>query len=101
MKVIASVTSDPKLTFERVRGSDINPSQSSFLARASYVESEEASYEVRVAIRVLIPKKVELIPGDLVQFQGKLIKSKERRVAALLIADEEFTQLSKVGALGQ
>ena len=42
MKVIASVTSDPKLTFERVRGSDINPSQSSFLARASYVESDEA-----------------------------------------------------------
>jgi len=101
VKVIASVTSDPKLTFERVRGSDINPSQSSFLARASYVESEEASYEVRVAIRVLIPKKVELIPGDLVQFQGRLIKSKERRVAALLIADEEFNQLSKVGALGQ
>ena len=101
MKVIASVTSDPKLTFERVRGSDINPSQSSFLARASYVESEEASYEVRVAIRVLIPKKVELNPGDLVQFQGRLIKSKERRVAALLIADEEFNQLSKVGALGQ
>lgn len=44
---------------------------------------------------------MELIPGDLVQFQGRLIKSKERRVAALLIADEEFNQLSKVGALGQ
>ena len=101
MKVIASVTSDPKLTFERVRGSNINPSQSSFLVRTSYLESQKASYEVRLALRVLIPKKVEFIPGDLVEFQGRLIKSKERRVAALLIADEEFLQLSKVGALGQ
>ena len=101
MKVIASVTSDPKLTFERVRGSNINPSQSSFLVRTSYLESQKASYEVRLALRVLIPKKVEFIPGDLVEFQGRLINSKERRVAALLIADEEFLQLSKVGALGQ
>ena len=101
MKVIASVTSDPKLTFERVRGSNINPSQSSFLVRTSYLESQNASYEVRLALRVLIPKKVEFIPGDLVEFQGRLINSKERRVAALLIADEEFLQLSKVGALGQ
>jgi competence protein ComEC len=101
VKVIASVTSDPKLTFERVRGSNINPSQSSFLVRTSYLESQKASYEVRLALRVLIPKKVEFIPGDLVEFQGRLINSKERRAAALLIADEEFLQLSKVGALGQ
>jgi competence protein ComEC len=44
---------------------------------------------------------VEFIPGDLLQFQGKLIRSKERRVAALLIADQEFIALSKTGELGQ
>jgi len=101
VKVIARVTGDPKLTFEKVRGSKINPSQSSFLVRTSRIESESGSYEARLALRVLIPKKVELIPGDLIGLEGRLVKSKERRVAALLIAEEDLVQLSKAGALGQ
>ncbi|NBQ67112.1 MAG: MBL fold metallo-hydrolase, partial [Actinobacteria bacterium] len=73
----------------------------SFLVRTARLESQSASYEVRLALRVLIPEKVELIPGDSVELQGKLLESKERRVAALLIADAEFVELSKVGELGR
>ena len=84
--ITARVTSDPHLTKSRVIGSRLSAGRVSVLVRTESIEFNGVTYRVRVPVRVLLSTQ-EIRHGELWRFTGRAIDSKERRVAALLIAD--------------
>lgn len=83
------VTSDPTRTLSRVIGSRETSPRFSFLLRAESMSAganRERVYNLRIPIRVIATEKLEFIPGEKVKILGTLIKSEERKVAGLLLA---------------
>jgi competence protein ComEC len=80
------VRSDPSKTRPKVIGSRLTESRTTFLMRADSVTTSELHYRIRLPVRVIVDTGRQLIPGERIQISGKLIDSKERKVAALLVA---------------
>ena len=81
------VSSEPGKTRPRVIGSRLTSSKMTFLMRAERVTSSESLQQIRIPIRVIVDSELPLFPGERIKLTGKLIQSKERRVAALLLAE--------------
>ncbi len=91
------VTTDPAKMAPRVFGDFMAATSYSFLGQATLLDNR---YKLRIPIRVIAStKSVEgLLPGQKIRVEGKVLKSKEGRVAALVIvgsAVEVITQPSK------
>lgn len=83
------VSSDSSKTRPRVIGSRLTESKTTFLMRAESLVTDELRYRIRLPIRVIVESKEILIPGQRIKLSGQLIDSKERKIAALLIAQED------------
>jgi len=82
-----------------------DPSQSAsgnytFIARAIYVKSSQRSFQMRTPIRIITPRPsvLDLLPGQSFSATARIVESKEARVAALVLIDEDvrvITQASR------
>ena len=76
------VTTDPHRMSARVYGSTKAPTTYSFLAKALEVDGK---YRTRIPVR-MISTAHNFLPGQILSGRVKVVPSKERRVAALVIA---------------
>ena len=88
VEIMAQVVTDPNQT---VNGNY------SFIARAIYVHTDQASYVMRIPIRVITPKAgvLTLLPGQSFSATARIVKSKEGRVGALVLIDEDIKVITK------
>ena len=97
-KVIATVTSDPKISEPKVNGSLLREPRTSFLVRANWVDAGEIQYQLRLPARVLLRDQVPIKPGDQVEFFGRPIVTREKRVAATFVVDGQLQVIKPAGS---
>jgi len=78
----AQVTTDPSYT---------TSGNYSFSARLLSFKDHRNQFYLRIPIRIIAREKIELLPGQLITATARVIDSKERRVAALFIVNDEIT----------
>jgi competence protein ComEC len=81
--ITAEVITDPNKT---------STGNYSFIARAILVNNSSIHYKLRVPIRVMTSKQSmsKLLPGQRFSAQGRIVASKEARVAALVVIKDEI-----------
>jgi competence protein ComEC len=79
----AEVVTDPSKT---------STGKYSFIARAILVNNSSIHYKLRVPIRVMTSHRsvTKLLPGQRFSAQGRIVSSKEARVAALVVIKDEI-----------
>ena len=97
----ATVIADAKTTTHKVNGSILRKPQQSFLVRAKWVETDETNFYMRLPVRVLSSSNETFIPGDEIRISGRIIATKEKRVAATLIGDSKIEVIQPAGYLAQ
>ena len=87
------VTTDPNQVAPKVLGTSFAATSFSFLGQALFVDDK---YRMRIPVRVIVSNKsVEgLLPGQRIRVQAKVLVSKEKRVAALLIVSKRIQVMS-------
>jgi competence protein ComEC len=87
VQITAQVITDPNRTTPKVSGRNFVASNWSFLASAIELRSSAGTYRLKIPIRVMSPAKnlVGLLPGQRFSGRAVLVKSKEARVAALVL----------------
>ncbi len=87
------VTTDPNQVAPKVLGTFFAATSFSFLGQALFVDDK---YRMRIPVRVIVSNKsVEgLLPGQRIRVQAKVLVSKEKRVAALLIVSKRVQVMS-------
>jgi competence protein ComEC len=87
VSITAQLITDPNRTAPRVSGHNFMTSNLSFLASAIKLETSAGIYRLKIPIRVLSPAKnlAGLLPGQTISGRAVLVKSKEARVAALVL----------------
>jgi competence protein ComEC len=92
VSITAQLITDPNRTSPKVSGRNYVESSWSFLASAIELESSAGKYKLKIPIRVLSPaKNLEgLLPGQTISGRAVLVKSKEARVAALVLFHGEI-----------
>ena len=87
------VTTDPNQVAPKVLGTFFAATSFSFLGQALFVDDK---YRMRIPVRVIVSNKsVEgLLPGQRIRVQAKVLVSKEKRVAALLIVSKRIQVMS-------
>jgi len=85
-----TVASDPILKNEQVYGSSWRIAHTSFLLRLNSFACGERSYSAHLPVRVQISESnsTPINLGDLVTGKAKIVKTRELKVAALLIVEE-------------
>ena len=88
------VTTDPSRVAPKVFGDAMAPTSYSFLGQATLVNRTRA---MRIPVRVIASTEsaVGLLPGQKIMLSAKVLKSKERRVAALLIVSEKVEVITE------
>ena len=81
--ITAEVVTDPSKT---------STGNYSFIARAALVNNSSIHYKLRVPIRVMTSKQsvTTLLPGQRFSAQGRIVASKEARVAALVVLKDDI-----------
>jgi len=87
VQITAQVITDPNQTAPKVSGRNYVASSWSFLASAIELKSTAGTYRLKIPIRVMSPAKniAGLLPGQTISGKAVLVKSKEARVAALVL----------------
>lgn len=88
VEVMAQVVTDPNQTAT---------GNYSFLARAIYIHTNQTSYSMRIPIRIITPKAsvLTLLPGQSFSATARIVKSKEGRVSALVLIDEDVKVITQ------
>ena len=91
VQITAKLITDPNRTTPRVSGRNFLAKNWSFLASAIELESSAGTYRLKIPIRVISPAKNlnGLLPGQIISGRAVLVKSKEARVAALVLFRDE------------
>ena len=91
VQITAKLITDPNRTTPRVSGRNFMAKNWSFLASAIELESSAGTYRLKIPIRVISPAKNlnGLLPGQIISGRAVLVKSKEARVAALVLFRDE------------
>jgi competence protein ComEC len=91
VQITAKLITDPNRTTPRVSGRNFMAKNWSFLASAIEMESSTGTYRLKIPIRVISPGKNlnGLLPGQIISGRAVLVKSKEARVAALVLFRDE------------
>jgi competence protein ComEC len=94
--VTAQITTDPQLTVKRVSGRNFLPPSYSFMASLQILESAQSKFAMRIPVRIITSDKsiTKLLPGQRISGEVAVLKSKESRVAALLINRGTFKVIS-------
>lgn len=92
--VVVQVTTDPSRVAPKVFGTAMAPVSFSFMGQALLVDDK---YSLRIPVRVIAStRSVDgLLPGQKILVQAKVLHSKERRVAALLIVNSRVKIISE------
>ena len=92
--ISVQVTTDPVLLAPKVVGTTFARPAYSFIGQATYVADR---YRMRIPVRVIASTAsvARLLPGQRITVFAKVLPSKERRVAALLIVAQRVTLESK------
>ena len=96
--LVGEITSDPHVTRSKIVGSRIVNGKSSFLIRSSSVSIQGNVHKVRLPFRI-IAKDCKVGIGTQVRVTGKVITSRERRVAATIIVNGQVEVLRKSDSL--
>ncbi|CAN2187733.1 ComEC family competence protein [Candidatus Nanopelagicaceae bacterium] len=88
------VTTDPAKMAPRVFGDFMAETSYSFLGQATLLDNR---YRLRIPIRVIASTKSvkDLLPGQKIRVSGKVLKSKEGRVAALVIVGNDVEVITQ------
>ena len=88
------VTTDPAKMAPRVFGDFMAATSYSFLGQATLLDNR---YKLRIPIRVIASTKSVkgLLPGQKIRVEGKVLKSKEGRVAALVIVGNDVEVITQ------
>lgn len=86
IEVVAQVKTDPSKT---------SSGNYSFTAQLLSFSTEDKSFKVRTPIRIITKKSIELLPGQKISATASALKSKEARVAALVIVNGDISTLTK------
>ena len=87
VQISAVVRSDPIVRIGKIRGSAKLPDQQSFLISVDKFDK----YRIRLPMRLQAPIGQRFLPGEHFTAEVKIIKSKERKVAALAVTTSELT----------
>jgi competence protein ComEC len=92
--VVVQVTTDPSRIAPKVFGTAMAPATFSFMGQALLIND---TYSLRIPVRVIAStRSVDgLLPGQKILVQAKVLHSKERRVAALLIVNSRVKIISE------
>ena len=92
-EVVLQVTTDPTKIAPKIMGTAFAPTSFSFIAQALEVDNR---YRLRIPVRVIAAtKSVQgLLPGQKIRVSAKVLTSKEKRVAALLIVSKKIEVLT-------
>ena len=93
-EVVLQLSTDPVRVKPKVFGDNFAPTSFSFLGQALLVDQK---HRMRIPVRIIAATKSVkgLLPGQKIVVQAKVVKSKERRVAALLIVGKKVTVISE------
>ena len=86
VKISAVIRSDPVVRIGKVRGSIKLPDQQSFLISVNKLND----YQLKLPMRLQVPIDQSFLLGQKFSAEVKLVKSKERKVAALAVATSEL-----------
>ena len=91
------LSTDPHLTAKRVSGRNFLPPSYSALASLREIRIGESSYKLHTPIRFITTdvEVADLLPGQKISAEVRILQSKEPRVAALLIANQKVEVLSQ------
>ncbi len=91
--VVVQVTTDPTKVAPRIMGTAFAPTSFSFIGQALEVNKE---FTLRIPVRVIAAtRSVDgLLPGQKIRISAKVLESKEKRVAALLIVSQKVEVLT-------
>lgn len=85
IEFIAQVKTDPSKT---------SSGNYSFAARLLHFTADDQEFYLRTPIRIISKNEVSVLPGQEISGTARAIKTKESRVAALLIVDQEITTIT-------
>ena len=90
--LVVQVTTDPVKVAPKILGTAFAPTSFSFIGQAIEVDSQ---YKMRIPVRVIAStRSVDgLLPGQKIRMTAKVLVSKEKRVAALLIVSQRIEVL--------
>ena len=91
--VTLQVTTDPSKVAPKILGTALAPTSFSFIGQAVEVDK----YRLRIPVRVIAStRSVDgLLPGQKIRVSAKVVDSKEKRVAALLIVSKKVEVLTQ------
>jgi competence protein ComEC len=92
-EVLLQITTDPTRVAPKIIGTAFAPTSFSFIGQALQVDSR---YRLRIPVRVIAStQSVDgLLPGQLIRVSAKVVASKEKRVAVLLIVSHRVEVMS-------
>ena len=92
-EIVLQVTTDPTRVAPKILGTAFAPTSFSFIGQALEVDNR---YSLRIPVRIIAAtRSVDgLLPGQKIRVQAKVLESKERRVAALLIVSHRIEVLT-------
>jgi competence protein ComEC len=98
--LVAQVTTDPSKMAPKVFGDYMAPVSYSFLAQATLLDDK---YKLRIPIRIIASTQSVkgLLPGQKIRVEGKVLQSKEGRVAALVIVSKRVEILTAASPWAQ
>ena len=87
IEVTAQIVTDPAKTTPKVVGVAFTPTSYSFLARALIIRQGEREFHLQIPVRIISSNKGvrALLPGQKIRGTARIVKSKESRVAALVL----------------
>jgi competence protein ComEC len=95
--VTVQLTTDPHQSSKKVSGQNFLPPSYSALASLRELQIDGRSYKLHIPVRFIATDKeiATLLPGQKVSATVQIVRSKEPRVAALLLANKEITVVSE------
>ena len=91
--VIVQITTDPTRVAPKILGTAFAPTSFSFIGQALEIDEH---YRLRIPVRVIAStRSVDgLLPGQKIRLSAKVVASKEKRVAALLIVSHRVEAIT-------
>ena len=95
-EVTAQLTTDPHQSAKRVSGQNFLPPSYSALASLREIQIDGLTYKLHIPVRLIATDReiAKLLPGQKVSARVQITRSKEPRVAALLLANTEVKVIS-------
>lgn len=94
--VTVQFTTDPHQSSKKVSGQNFLPTSYSALASLREIQIDGSTYKLHIPVRLIATNKeiAKLLPGQKVLATVQILRSKEPRVAALLIANQGIRVLN-------